>query len=95
MDNFIRSNPLIAEAALSASSHLRRALTALNRLECETRKSKVQLFDGCLPELNSWVKCLAFMTRKICSLYLGETDYDYEFNDFNFSLLKRKEFENV
>lgn len=93
MNKFINPNPYVSIHASALVENLRGAIRSLVKLRCEVESTKVNEKGDAL-NFYAWLCALSFLTRKICSMYLGESDLDYEFSDINFSLIKRKDSEN-
>ena len=89
MDKFILPNNNIRVVQLLAD--LRNCIKKLVKLVNEENKTKVLLIDNKRPNYGVWLIVLSFMTRKLDTLYLGSTDYDFGIEDFKISFLVRKE----
>lgn len=92
MNKFINPNPKVSIHALSFVENLRGALRSLVKLRHEVGRAKISLKNDNF-NFAVWLSILSFMTRKICALYLGHTDYDFHFKDIQFSFT-RKDFQN-
>lgn len=88
MNKFINPNPKVSIHALAFVENLRGAIRSLVKLRYEVDSTKISSKNDDFNYI-VWLSILSFMTRKICALYLGHTDYDFQFKDIQFSLIRK------
>jgi hypothetical protein len=84
MDKYIKPNQNMCAADLV--NDLRNIIRKLAKFAFEQNKTKVSVTNNSEPDFKIWLVVLSFMTRKVCALYLGSTDYDYNIKDISFNL---------
>ena len=87
--NFIEPNCDLAAEDLV--EHFRICIRKLVMFEYQLGRSQVALNNREHPDLKIWVRVLSFMTRKLCALYLGQTDYDFRIQDLYFYAKTKRE----
>ena len=80
--------------ARSAAEHMRGAITNCWKLSEHIKNEKINLSSNESINLYAWVYIMAFMARKLCALFLGQTDFDYNIQDLKFAYLYKKDLPN-
>lgn len=81
------SAEIIAQRTVEA---LRTSIRGTWRLHEFIEKDRICFCDFGPINISLWTYVLSFMTRKICALFLGETDFDREITDLKFSFIKNE-----
>lgn len=73
---------------------LRVCIVKLAKLSDAENRSKISLSTTDQPDFKNWLIAISFMTRKICSRYLGKDDYDFNFSDIKITFVRKQEASN-
>lgn len=83
----------LQKIAYSTVEHLRQALINIHEISIYSQCDKTQFGFNVSPNFEKWAFIIAFMNRKMSSIFLGETDYDSEIIDLSFEF-KKKDMKN-
>lgn len=92
--SYLNSDFESIKLARQAAEHLRSAITNCWKLSEHIKNEKINLNSNESINLYAWVYIMAFMARKLCALFLGQTDYDYNIQDLKFAYLYKKDLTN-
>ena len=89
MEKLINSDPSIRQDVNDLVFHLRQSIKKLYRIRIATKKTAVLLINHDEVNFKIWLVAICFITRKILTLYFGETDLDFGIKDFEITFIKR------
>ena len=90
MDNEYESIRHARNAALSLRHAIRHTYLLANHMRSQT----ISLNQNDRIKYETWTYTLGFMARKLCAIFLGQTDYEPEIQDLNFSFKYIEDFKN-
>lgn len=88
MDKFIKPDPRVNILARTIVADLRETIRNMHRLHIIHNSTRIDPDKDVPIKLMIWLRILSFMTIKICALYLGQTDYEFNTQDIDYKFIR-------